>query len=90
MGDTDLVVDYLVGRDEVTERMSQLEGQVTKIAQLTAKGLIPQDIAKSRIKDFKTQFGDLGGAIDRSFKRGISSAGQFDARLLSLLFSSVF
>jgi len=89
MADTALVTDFLVGKDQTTMRMNDLIKRTEDLGRLSARGFITTDKARNEVNKLKTQFGELGGAINDTFKRGTAAAGQFDMRMLSIMFGGM-
>lgn len=89
MAENSLIVDFLTGKDEVTEQMNQLVGKVEQLGNLSNRGLINTEHTNQQIDGLKEQFPNLSSAIDDAFSRGTASAGKFDMRLLSLTFSGM-
>jgi len=92
MGTTDtttLALNVIMGKDDVTNTMNKISGSIENIGKLSQQGILDTTSTQQRIKAVKKLIPGMGKDIDQAFKRGSRSAGQFDARLLSLLFGGM-
>ena len=74
MADTQLVMDFLVGKDQVTDRMDMLSRRLETLGRQTARGFITTEKAQQEVSNLEKQFGKMDGAIQRTFREGEAAA----------------